>query len=78
MGVVVRDGNVLSSAADVELKFAMRMREDKIQEAKIVIDRRPCAGVLGCDELLSRFLPPDAVLTVYWPEGNRTYRGGHR
>jgi hypothetical protein len=54
------------------------MREDKIQEATIVIDRPPCAGVLGCDELLSRFLPPDAVLTVYWPEGSKTYRGGHQ
>jgi hypothetical protein len=65
---IVRDGAGLQTAADVELKFAMRMRAEGVSEAKLLIDRPPCVGRLSCDALLPRFLPPGATLTVYWPE----------
>ncbi|GIG89129.1 DddA-like double-stranded DNA deaminase toxin [Plantactinospora endophytica] len=64
----------LQTAGDVELRFAMRMREEKMGSATILLNRAPCKGRLGCDSLLSRFLPPRATLTVYWPDPETTYR----
>jgi len=59
LGLVPRP-RVLTTAADVELKFAMRMRHKQIRDADIVINNQdgPCPGRRGCDELLPVFLPP--------------------
>jgi nucleic acid/nucleotide deaminase of polymorphic system toxin len=68
--------SILSTAADVELKFAMRMRRDGIRSARIVLNNRPCPGDLGCNKLLPSFLPPGSQLTVYGPSGfKHTYYG---
>ncbi|WP_422772459.1 DddA-like double-stranded DNA deaminase toxin [Plantactinospora sp. WMMC1484] len=80
LGLVGPDGG-LRAAADVELRFAMRMREEDIRSAIILINREPCKGRYGCDDLLERFLPPGATLTVYWSDREagwrqKTYRGG--
>jgi hypothetical protein len=66
---LVHDPHKLSTAADVELKFAMRMRRESIRRARIILNNRPCPGELGCDELLPRFMPPGSELTVYGPDG---------
>lgn len=70
-------------ARHLEVKFAVRMREQGLREETIVIDRPVCG--LGptdstlpftCDKLLPRFLPPGAQLTVVEHDGTRrTYRG---
>lgn len=68
----------VTTTGDVELKFAMKMREADIRHARLVINhkRGPCPGELGCDQLLPTILPPGASLTVYWPGGrSRTYLG---
>jgi hypothetical protein len=71
---LVRAPHKLSTAADVELKFAMRMRREGIRHAEIVLNNRPCGGRLGCDRLLKLFLPPDASLTIHAPNGfKKTY-----
>jgi hypothetical protein len=64
----------MTTAADVELKFAMRMHREGIRHAEIILNNRPCEGPLSCDELLGRFLPDGASLTVYGPDNfKRTY-----
>ena len=75
-------GTGLLRSGDVELKFAMRMRErwqhtGTPPRETIVINKPdgPCEGRLGCDALLPRFLPPGGQLTVHWPGGAKTYRG---
>lgn len=81
---LVGPGEGLQTAGDVELRFAMRMRDERISSAVILLNRAPCEGRYGCDDLLSRFLPPDATLTVYWSSPgtstpqHRTYRGGEQ
>lgn len=73
---LVTEPHKLSTAADVELKFAMKMRRQGIRGARIVLNNRPCPGELGCDELLPRFLPPGSELRVYGPDGfERIYHG---
>nr|WP_238355898.1 DddA-like double-stranded DNA deaminase toxin [Kribbella sandramycini] len=73
---IVDPPSILSTAADVELKFAMRMRRDGIRNARIVLNNRPCPGDLGCNKLLPSFLPPGSQLTVYGPGGfKQTYYG---
>ncbi|WBQ03228.1 DddA-like double-stranded DNA deaminase toxin [Kribbella sp. CA-293567] len=64
---LVRRPHGMTTAADVELKFAMRMRREGIRHAEIIINNRPCEGQLGCDELLDRFLPDDATLIIHGP-----------
>ncbi|MBT8224498.1 MAG: hypothetical protein HKP61_19440 [Dactylosporangium sp.] len=76
-------GAKMFSGSDIELKFAMGMRQTwertgTIRNEIIVINKPegPCQGELGCDALLPYYLPPGGTLTVYWPGGNhRTYRG---
>jgi len=75
-------GTGLARSGDIELRFAIRMRETwqrtgSPPREKIVINNPngPCEGDLGCDTLLPRFLPPGAELTVHWPGGTKTYRG---
>jgi hypothetical protein len=71
---LVREPHKLSTAADVELKFAMRMRREGIRHAEIVLNNRPCEGRLGCNRLLKVFLPDGASLTVHGPDGfKKTY-----
>ncbi len=73
---LVREPHKMATAADVELKFAMKMRRLGIRHARIVLNNRPCPGELGCDELLPRFLPPGSELTVYGPDGfEKIYHG---
>ena len=63
----------------VEVKFAMRMRADKIRRATIVVNKAPCDGEHGCHERLPEFLPEGSELTVYGPEGFRhTYQSKGR
>lgn len=71
---LVRSPAVLSTAADVELKFAMRMRREGIRQAEIILNNPPCGGRLGCDRLLKLFLPDEATLTIHAPGGfKKTY-----
>lgn len=71
---LVRKPYGLSTAADVELKFAMRMRREGIKHAEIVLNNRPCGGRLGCHRLLKLFLPDGATLTINAPDGfKKTY-----
>ncbi|MBB6036922.1 DddA-like double-stranded DNA deaminase toxin [Phytomonospora endophytica] len=68
---------VLTVSKDIELKYAMRMRDSGLTDEIIVINKPdgPCAEEYGCDSLLSRFLPPGSSLTVCWPNGeSRTYK----
>lgn len=68
----------ISAAADVELKFATYMNDHEIDQATIVINnpKGPCAGIVGCDEQLERFLGAGREMTVVWPGGSKTYTGG--
>ena len=73
---LVRMGTFLSIASHVEIKFAMRMRTHNITKATIVVNKAPCERDYGCPQLLPRFLPEGAELTVYGPDGFRhTYHG---
>lgn len=66
---LVRLPAVMSTAADVELKFAAKMRREGIQKATIVINNVPCQGPRSCDTLLPLFLPPGAELVIYGTDG---------
>ncbi|MFF1818293.1 DddA-like double-stranded DNA deaminase toxin [Kribbella sp. NPDC058245] len=74
---LVTSPNLLSTAADVELKFAMRMRREGIMDVRIVLNNEPCTGRLSCQALLKRFLPAGSRLTVYAPDFDfeETYEG---
>lgn len=73
---IVNEPYRLGTAADVELKFAMRMRREGIMRATIVINHVPCKGRFGCTELLPEFLPPGAQLTVHGADGfSAIYQG---
>lgn len=66
----------LAVTSHVEIKFAMMMRQRGMKNATIVINKQPCTGGTGCDDLLPHFLPDGGTLTVYAPDGfKRTYRG---
>lgn len=66
---LVKEREILNTAADVELKFAMKMRREGIMKAVIAVNKQPCTGDLSCDTLLKRFLPPGAELIIYGPDG---------
>lgn len=69
--------SVLTVSKDIELKYALRMRDSGLKDEIIVINKPdgPCAEEYGCDSLLPRFLPPGSSLTVCWPNGeSRTYK----
>jgi hypothetical protein len=71
---LVRGPHKLSTAADVELKFAMLMRREGIRHAEIILNNRPCEGRLGCNRLLKLFLPDGGSLTIHGPDGfKKTY-----
>nr|WP_238357259.1 DddA-like double-stranded DNA deaminase toxin [Kribbella italica] len=72
----VRRGAKLSTAADVELKFAMKMRREGITRATIYLNNRPCVKDMSCTTLLPEFLPPGSELTIYGPDDyEKTFRG---
>jgi hypothetical protein len=70
-------------AHHIEVKFAMRMRQERLSEETIVIDRRVCGTradsrtlTYTCDKMLKWFLPAGARLRVVEPDGTiRTYQG---
>lgn len=75
-------GAGLRRSGDVELKFAIQMRQrwerTGIAARESIVINHPdglCRGRLSCDGLLRDFLPPGGELTVYWPNGKKTYRG---
>lgn len=71
--------HTLAIASHVEIKFALMMRERGLKDETIVVNKTPCDGDLGCDQMLSRFLPAGGSLTVYGPAGfKRTYRGAEQ
>lgn len=75
LGLIPERGT-LGTAADVELKFAMKMRREGITRAEIAVNKLPCPGRLGCNDLLKRFLPPGAELVIHGPDNfEKTYRG---
>lgn len=67
---------VWSAETHVEAHAAEAMHRKGLQEATLVINRRPCPGMQGCDTLLPRLLPSGARLTVHGPDGFvKTYEG---
>jgi hypothetical protein len=76
-------GRVLQLARHVEIKLAIRMREQRRLHETVIIDRevrgrRPHDSTepFTRDTMLSKFLPPGATLTVIEHDGTRvTYRG---
>lgn len=61
-------------ASHVEAKFALFMRERGLIHESIVVNKVPCPGRYGCDELLKLFLPPGGTLTIFGPDGfKQTY-----
>lgn len=60
------NGNNLSH---VEAHTAAEMRLRGIEEATLYINRVPCPGRNGCENLLPRMVPPGGKLTIYGPDG---------
>ncbi|TCC39932.1 hypothetical protein E0H50_05385 [Kribbella sindirgiensis] len=59
--------HLLQITSHVEIKFAMFMRERGLRRATLVVNKRPCPGEAGCDEMLKDFLPNGAKLTLFGP-----------
>ncbi len=73
---LVPEPGTLDIAGHVEVKFAMHMRRTGVSHATIIVNNAPCEGRMSCDQLLARFLPLGATLTVYGPNDfKETYRG---
>ncbi|MFB6724217.1 DddA-like double-stranded DNA deaminase toxin [Kribbella sp. NPDC056345] len=71
--------HTLAISSHVEIKFALMMRERGLLNETIVVNKNPCDGDLGCDQMLPRFLPAGGSLTVYGPaEFKRTYRAAEQ
>jgi hypothetical protein len=70
-------------ARHIEVKLAVRMREEQRPHETVVIDREVCGRTaadehepLTCDKILKYFLPTGSTLTVVETDGTRiTYRG---
>lgn len=81
LGLVPPRGK-LTAAGDVELKWALRMREDGMRRSHVAISNTggPCEGERSCDSLLPIWLEEGSELTVHWRDGQgdnnqRTYKG---
>ncbi|WP_112236877.1 DddA-like double-stranded DNA deaminase toxin [Kribbella monticola] len=68
-GIPPRDDAGIMSPSHVETKFAMRMRLRGLQHETIMVNKLPCKGQFGCEELLRDILPPGSTLTVFGPKG---------
>jgi hypothetical protein len=67
--------HTLAISSHVEIKFALMMRDRGLKHETIAVNKKPCDGDLGCDQMLNRFLPQGGTLTVYGPAGfKQTYR----
>jgi hypothetical protein len=67
----------LAVADHVEVKLAVYLRETGQRHVTLVINKDPCrTGEYSCDRLLSSILRPGQAVTVYWPNGVKTYQGG--
>jgi RHS repeat-associated protein len=67
------NGNI---KAHVEGHATAIMRREGLPSGTLYINRNPCPGRTGCDQMLPRMLPPGATLTVVGPAGaTRTYAG---
>lgn len=76
-GIPGMNGNIKSH---VEAHAAAIMRDEKLDEATLYINRQPCPTKdprsPGCDEALPKMLPPGAKLKVVGPDGfEKTYEG---
>ncbi|WP_410621676.1 DddA-like double-stranded DNA deaminase toxin [Amycolatopsis sp. cmx-8-4] len=77
-------GPVARLATHVEVKVAVRMREEHLSQETVVMDRGVCGTRpfdshrrITCDKFLPALLPPGAVLRVVQPDGTiREYQGG--
>jgi hypothetical protein len=63
-----RTDGQLMVMSHVEAKFAMFMRRTGRMHETIAVNKLPCKGQWGCEELLGRILPPGATLTVFGPD----------
>jgi hypothetical protein len=68
-GIPPRDDAGIMSPSHVETKFAMRMRLRGLKHETIMVNKLPCKGQFGCEELLRDILPPGSTLTVFGPKG---------
>ena len=68
-GIPPRDDAGIMSPSHVETKFAMRMRVRGLKHESIMVNKLPCKGQFGCEELLRDILPPGSTLTVFGPKG---------
>jgi len=63
-------------AAHVEVKLAAQLRRTNARHVTLIIDNQPCDdGRWSCDRVLPKILRPGQSVTIYWPDGVRTYRG---
>jgi hypothetical protein len=75
LGLNPRTGT-LSVATHVEVKFAVRARQEEQQNATLIINNVPCrVGRFSCEQLLPNILRPGQQITVHWPGGRKTYTG---
>lgn len=75
----MKSRHIPQRASDVEMKLAAHMRRNGIRSATVVINNEPCAGPMGCDELVPVILPPGYRLVVHGANGFvRVYEGGGR
>ncbi|WNV82290.1 DddA-like double-stranded DNA deaminase toxin [Umezawaea sp. Da 62-37] len=69
----------LTVADHVEVQVAVQVRQADGADATLAVNNRPCDfGPLSCDRVVPRVLRPGQSLTVYWPEGVKTYTGRER
>jgi hypothetical protein len=67
-GIPPKPGDIMSPS-HVELKFAMRMRLRGMKHETIAVNKLPCKGRFGCEELLRDVLPDGSTLTIFGPDG---------
>ena len=73
LGTPGMNGNIKSH---VESHAASIMRQQKLAESTLFINRVPCAGPRGCGAMLPRMLPEGSRLKVVGPGGyNETFTG---
>jgi hypothetical protein len=75
-GLLLADLDDLIIQTHVEMHAASLMRNNGIFEGTLFINRNPCAGGLGCSDLLPFQLGNDSLLHVVSPSGTTTYYGG--